>query len=172
MQVMGANGAFGGCWCTFWRLTNQELQAKTAEDNRALLQAMVCSGAPAGLLLYAGGEPVGWCSLAPRPAFPRLFHTKGLNLKDPEDASVWSVVCVFVRKGHRRLGLTSLLLDSAVQYAGEQGAVVVEGYPVLDADQGRRAGLSSGTIGLFTRAGFTRQTQQATGRRVVMRRVL
>lgn len=25
----------------------------------------------------AGGEPVGWCAVAPRPAFERLRHTKG-----------------------------------------------------------------------------------------------
>jgi GNAT superfamily N-acetyltransferase len=173
MQVMGANGAYAGCWCMFWRLTNQEIQGKTGADNRAALEATVCSGAPAGLILYADDVPVGWCSVAPRPAFPRLFHTNGLSLRDPHDASVWSVVCIYMGKGRRRLGLASALLDAAVTYAQTQGAAVVEGYPVVDADQGKRAGLSSGTIGLFTRAGFTRQSHdEAPGRRVVMRRVL
>jgi GNAT superfamily N-acetyltransferase len=156
----------------FWRLTNQEIQANSADDNRAALQATVCSEAPAGLVLYAGSEPVGWCSVAPRPSFPRLFHTKGINVEDPQDVSVWSVVCVFVQKGYRRTGIAGKLLDAAVEYARDHGAASVEGYPVVDANQGRKAGLSSGTMSLFTRAGFTRQDQVTAGRRVVMRRVL
>jgi hypothetical protein len=87
MHVMGANGASGGCWCMFWRLTNQQLQANTANDNRAALQATVCSGEPAGLIIYAASEPIGWCSVAPRTEFPRLLHTKGLNLQHPDDPS-------------------------------------------------------------------------------------
>ena len=136
-----------------FRLT---VQAHSADDNRAALQAIVSSEEHPGLLLYVDAEPAGWCSVAPRPVFPRLFHTKGINPEDPEDASVWSVVCIFVRREHRRQGVAGKLLDAAVEYAREHGAAVVEGYPVADADQGRRSGLSSGTIGLFTRAGFTR----------------
>jgi GNAT superfamily N-acetyltransferase len=159
----------------FWRLTNQQIQAHTADDNRAALQAIVTSEEHPGLLLYDGAEPIGWCSVAPRPVFPRLFHTKGINPADPEDASVWSVVCIFVKRDYRRQGGAGKLLDAAVAYAREHGAAVVEGYPLTDADQGRRSGLSSGTIGLFIRAGFTRREvsgQTSSERRVVMRRLV
>jgi GNAT superfamily N-acetyltransferase len=174
-QVMGTNGGSAGCWCMFWRLTNQQIQAHTADDNCAALQATVSSEEHPGLLLYNDDEPIGWCSVAPRPDFPRLFHTKGINPEDLDDAAVWSVVCIFVKREYRRQGVAGKLLDAAVAYAREHGAAVVEGYPVADADQGRRSGLSSGTIGLFTHAGFTRHeapSQALSGRRVVMRRVI
>jgi GNAT superfamily N-acetyltransferase len=159
----------------FWRLTNQQSQAQTADDNRAALQTIVSSEEHPGLLLYDGDEPVGWRSVAPRPNFPRLFHTKGINPEDPEDIAIWSVVCIFIRREYRRQGVAGKLLDAAVEYARDHGAAVVEGYPVADAEQGRRSGLSSGTIGLFTRAGFTRHEvpgQMSSGRRVVVCRVV
>lgn len=170
VAVMGVNGAFSGCWCMFWRLTNQQIQGNTADDNRAGLEAAVCSGEPAGLLLYDGTEPIGWCSVAPRPVFARLARTKGITPDDPHDPSVWSIVCVFIKRDYRRNGLTGVLLDAAVEFAGEHGAAIVEGYPVADGDGGSRGGLSSGTVGLFTRAGFTMHVRPSTGRRVVMRR--
>jgi GNAT superfamily N-acetyltransferase len=95
--------------------------------------------------------------------------------EDPEDTSVGSVVCSFVKRDYRRQGVAGNLLDAAVTYAGEHGAAVVEGYPLADADQGRRSGLSSGTISLFTCAGCIRHEasdQTSSGRRVVMRRAV
>ncbi len=174
-QVMGANGASSGCWCMFWRLTNQQIQARTADDNRAALQRIVSSGEHPGLLLYVDAEPVGWCSVAPRPDFPRLFHTKGIHPEDPEDVSVWSVVCILVKREYRRQGVAGKLLDAAATYARDHGAAIVEGYPLANADEGRRSGLSSGTISLFTRAGFSMYNAPGhapTGRRVVMRRAV
>jgi GNAT superfamily N-acetyltransferase len=171
-RVMGANGAYAGCWCSFWRLTNQEALASGAEDNRSALQRLVCSEAPAGLLLYEDAEPIGWLSVAPRTAFPRLWHTKGITIERPEDASVWSVMCVYLTKGHRRGGLSSKLVDAAVAYASERGASIIESYPVLDSSHGKPSGLASGTIGMFARAGFTMQSQPPSGRRVVMRRAV
>src|SRR5205085_1002219 len=93
--VMGPNGGYGGCWCTFWRLTNQVIHSQTPADNQALLENLVTSGEPTGLVLYLDGAPAGWCQIAPRPAFPRLFHTRGLALADPNDATVWSIVCIY-----------------------------------------------------------------------------
>lgn len=171
-RVMGANGAYGGCWRSFWRLTNQEALVTSAEDNRAALQRLVCSDAPAGLLLYEDAEPAGWCSVAPHAAFPRLWHTKGITIERPDDASVWSVMCVYLTKGHRRRGLSSKLIDAAVAYASERGASIIEGYPVADPSQGKPSGLATGTIGMFARAGFTMQDQPPSGRRVVMRRAV
>jgi GNAT superfamily N-acetyltransferase len=156
----------------FWRLTNQEILANTADDNRVALRAVVGSGEPAGLVLYSDGEPVGWCSVSPRPGFRRLAHTNGLQPDDPLDTSVWSVVCIFIKQGHRRNGAAGKLLDASIEFAREHGASVVEGYPLADAQQGRRSGLSSGTIALFTHAGFTLQERPASGRRVVMQRAV
>jgi GNAT superfamily N-acetyltransferase len=169
VAVMGPGGGYGGCWCTFWRLTNQVIHDRTPADNRALLEGLVASGEPVGLVLYVDGAPVGWCQVAPRPQFPRLFATRGLDLHDPGDTSVWSIVCVYLGGAARGQGHADVLVAEAVDHATRLGASVVEAYPVADAGTGRRSQLSSGTVGMFARAGFS-MVAAPMGRRVVMRR--
>jgi GNAT superfamily N-acetyltransferase len=170
VAVMGEKGAYGGCWCMFWRQDNQEIHSQTASDNRAALQRLVTSGRPVGLLLYRDDTPVGWCQIAPRPDFWRLFHTRGLDLENPDDASVWSITCVYVARGARGEGAAGQLVQAAVEHAARQGASVIEAYPVADPSTGRKTQLSSGTVGLFSGAGFTTVSPSA-GRRVLMRRL-
>jgi GNAT superfamily N-acetyltransferase len=170
VAVMGEKGAYGGCWCMFWRQDNQEIHSQTADDNRAALQRLVASGRPIGLLLYRDDRPVGWCQVAPRPDFWRLFHTRGLDMESPDDASVWSIICVYVMRGARGKGAAGQLVQAAVEYAAQQGASVIEAYPVADPSTGRKTQLSSGTVGMFSSAGFTTVSPPA-GRRVLMRRM-
>jgi len=169
VEVLGQRGGYAGCWCIFWRLTNQEIHARSPDDNRAALRALVCSQEPVGLLLYHDASPVGWCQVAPRPAFPRLSRTRGLDIDDTADPGVWSVVCIYIAHAARRRGAARDLLEAAADHAARHGAAALEGYPVTDAGGGRSTQLSSGTIGLFQRVGFT-MIGQPTGRRVVMRR--
>lgn len=171
LEVLGPRGGYGGCWCLFWRLTNQEADGKTADDMREALHALVTSPEPVGLLLYHDTSPVGWCQVAPRPGFRRLFRTQALDLDDADDPAVWSVTCIYITRTARRLGAAQTLLDAAVDHATRHGAAALEGYPVTDAGSRKTAQLSTGTISLFSRAGFT-MIGQPTGRRVVMRRDL
>ncbi len=163
--VMGANGGAGGCWCTFWRLTNQESAGRTSAQNLAMMQQIVRERDHAGLIAHVDGEPVGWCSLAPRDDYARVFRTNGIQPDDATEPNVWSIVCVLVRKSHRGQGIAEAMVEAAVAHAGAHGASVVEGYPLMDKDQGRKSGLSSGAIGLFTRASFTIHTLPDVGRR-------
>lgn len=169
VTVLGPDGGSGGCWCTFWRLTNQVIHDRTPADNRAQLASLVAADEPVGLVLYVDGEPSGWCQVAPRPGFPRLFATRGLDLGDRDDTSVWSIVCVYLAKAARGHAHADVLVAAAVDHAAGRGASMVEAYPVTDAGTGRRSQLSSGTVGLFSRAGFS-MVGEPTARRVVMRR--
>jgi hypothetical protein len=57
-------------------------------------------------------------------------RAKILARRDPaEDDDVWLVPCFFVRVGERGQGITSALLDAAVELAREHGATAVEGFP-------------------------------------------
>lgn len=169
-EVFGPRGASAGCWCSFWRLHNREAQERTADDNREALHTLAASKRPPGLIAYLDAEPTGWCSLAPRLEYVRPFRTKGLEPSDPDDASVWSLVCVFVKRGARRSGVASALVDGAVRFAAQQGATILEAYPLRDPDKtGNRTALSSGTIGLYRDAGFTMYREPELGRRMIMR---
>jgi GNAT superfamily N-acetyltransferase len=156
----------------WWRVPSREFSANGNAGNRAAFQRLVDVGEPVGLLAYDGEEPVGWCAVAPRPAYLRVLRSPALKPDRPDDATVWSVPCFFIKRDRRRAGVAGALLDAAVRYAAEQGATTVEGYPV-DTTAGRMphaAELYTGTVGLFARAGFTVHKRPTSGRRVVMRR--
>lgn len=81
-----------------------------------------------GILAFEGETPVGWCSVAPREAFPPLDRSRVLARVD--ERNVWSIVCLFVRRGYRRRGVSRGLIEAACEFARARGATIVEGYPV------------------------------------------
>ncbi|MEA4907856.1 MAG: GNAT family N-acetyltransferase [Chloroflexi bacterium] len=127
-QLFGTHGAYGGCWCMWWRLKRADFNNLSAENRKAALKGLVDAGPAPGLLGYVEGVPAGWVSLAPREAYPPLARSR--ILKPVDDRPAWSVVCFFVARAFRRQGLMSALLQAAVQFAGENGAQIVEGYPI------------------------------------------
>lgn len=170
--LFGPSGAYSGCWCMWFRIPSGEFRHNGNAGNRSALASLVRAGEPVGLLGYVDGTPVGWCTVAPRPAYTRILRSPALRPADPADASVWSVPCFFVRRDHRRGGVAGALLDAAVAHARAQGASALEGYPVDTSAGGRlpAAELYTGTVDLFTRAGFAVDRRPPTGRRVVLSR--
>ena len=126
--LFGPRGACGGCWCMWWRLSSAQFERDKGEGNRQALWAIVRSGEIPGLLAYRDERPVGWCAVAPRESFPRLKRSR--VLKRVDDQPVWSVVCFFVARAYRGQGVMEELLRAALRHASDQGATIVEGYPV------------------------------------------
>lgn len=168
--LFGPRGAYGGCWCMWWRLTGREFGQGAGEGNRRAMEALVGSGQVPGLLAYADGRPVGWCSVGPREAFGRIERSR--VLKRVDDRPVWSIVCFYVGRGWRGRGLVAALLEAAVDYAAAQGAQAVEGYP-LAPRQDRVPAMYAfrGLVANFERAGF-RQVARRSPSSPVMRREL
>jgi GNAT superfamily N-acetyltransferase len=172
----GVSGAYSNCWCVWWRVTSKEFSAGCADGgagNRALLERLTKDGEVPGLLAYADEGPVGWVSVAPRPQFERVGRSRILKPdagEDFADESVWSVSCFWIPRGYRRKGIGRALLDGAVAYAFEQGAAVVEGYPVdTQGTKTQASSIYTGTQSMFERAGFTEALRRGE-KRPVMRR--
>ncbi|NJD60605.1 MAG: GNAT family N-acetyltransferase [Anaerolineales bacterium] len=165
-KLFGPRGACGGCWCMYWRLSRQQFSAQQGEVNRQELKSLVASGKNPGLLAYVEDEPIGWCSIAPRDEFPVLARSR--ILKPVDDLPVWSVVCFFVNRTHRRQGLTVLLLKAAVDYAARGGASIVEGYPV-DPKEGKAPDVFvyTGLYSTFQQAGFTEVARRSATRPIM-----
>ena len=159
------------CWCLSHRLdsrTNRELVGSArGEYVRQLCHRDVSPG----VLAYADGEVVGWGAVAPRAELP---FARSRKIPHVDDLPVWSVWCIRVRPGHRGEGISTRVLEGAVDYARSCGAPAVEGYPVDNA--GQRVDLTMayvGTRAVFERVGFTKaaDTTAVSGGypRVVMR---
>jgi GNAT superfamily N-acetyltransferase len=166
VRLFGPRGACGGCWCMYWRLPRSRFTAGKGAGNRRLLRRLVRQGPPPGLIGYLGGRPIAWCALGPRDSFPGLDRSRVLAPVD--DRPVWSIVCLFVAKDHRRSGLSVRMLREAARWARRQGARIVEGYPVetrrRQADPFVWTGLAQG----FRRAGF-REVLRRSPVRPIMR---
>jgi GNAT superfamily N-acetyltransferase len=127
-KLFGERGACGGCWCMWFRLTNKQFEAGKGDGNRRALRRIVSGGGVPGILAYVAGEPVGWCSVAPRDEFSRLQRSR--ILKPVDDRPVWSIVCLFVAREHRGRGVSTALIRAAADHAAGRGATIVEGYAV------------------------------------------
>lgn len=156
------HGKFRYCSCMRWRLTSTDYKHSTKESRVAALDDLVCHGTPVGVLAYQDGEPVGWCSVAPRETYAALERFRALPRLD--DAPVWSAVCFFVDSSVRRSGVTLGLLCAAVDYAVSQGATIIEGYPV---EPGPHLYSYMGSPATFLRAGFQNVTPPGQARLVM-----
>jgi GNAT superfamily N-acetyltransferase len=142
-----------GCWCLSYRLPpklNQELAG--AEARGRAFEALCERDHAPGVLAYEDGDVVGWAGIAPRRELegfdPRRFPV------DPE-ADTWVLYCFRVRAGHGKKGVAHALIAGAIDYARFIGASTVEAYPVqTDGDRIDRTQAFSGTVAMFTRAGF------------------
>jgi len=137
----------------WWRLKRSEFEKYKGEGNKKLMQTIVLSGEVPGILAYYKGEPVAWCSVAPRENFPVLNRSR--ILKKIDDTSVWSIVCLFIAKEYRNKGFSIQLLQTAVEYVKKQGGKVVEGYPVEPKKIPMAAAFVwTGLASAFKKAGF------------------
>lgn len=159
----GPNGAYGNCWCAWFRVRAKDFGDGPA--NRRLLHRLTRDGAVPGLLAYDPDEPVGWVSVAPREQFERINRSRVVGPVDLDETGVWSLVCFWIPVARRRTGIGTALLAGAVDYARSRGATTVEAYPVRTAGQQRPgAEIFTGTVGMFEKAGFTIAAHAASGR--------
>lgn len=151
--LFGERGACGGCWCMWWRLKRSEFNRGKGQANKDAMRSLVASGEVPGILAYAGGDPVGWCAVAPRESYPVLERSRVLRRID--DQPVWSVTCLFVKKAYRKTGVSVRLLRAAAEHVAERGGAVLEGYPVEPRSGSMPDAFAwTGLVSAFRQAGF------------------
>jgi GNAT superfamily N-acetyltransferase len=166
VRLFGKRGACGGCWCMWWRQSASEYEASKGEKNRRKMKKIVASGNPPGIIAYKDGEPVGWCAVAPRSDYPRLSRSR--ILKPVDDRPVWSIVCLFVAKGCRGMGVSSALVKAAVEFVRERGGRTVEAYPVEPKKKRMPDAFAfHGLAVSFARAGFVEVARRSETRPVM-----
>jgi len=162
-----------GCWCMYYRLSGARgpLPPGTtpAQANRSALKALVDAGRPPGLVGYQGRIPVGWVSLGPREDYAKLKRSPVMKAVD--DQPVWSIVCFVVPPQHRNQGVARALLKGAIQYAKEQGAVLLEAYPVDKPARSNDEFMWFGAKSMYDAAGFEEVARRKPHRPVVRLRV-
>ena len=174
--VFGESDYPSRCFCQRYKTGLPDYNPLPLQERRDRLQDSAGCGEPgaettSGLVAYLGDEPVGWVSVEPRIAFRLLRRTPWAGRReDRADETVWSVVCFVTRKGYRKRGITYALAAAAVDFAREEGARALEGYP-MDVPPGKEitwGELHVGKKEVFEEAGF-KEVARPSLRRVVMR---
>lgn len=161
-RLFEAKGGPNYCWCMAWRPVPAGAGRSDRARRKASMALSIRKGTPVGLLGYLDGEPVAWCSVAPRATY------RGLVSDGSADEGTWSIACFFVARKYRGTGIARRMLAAAVGHARRRGARVVEGYPVEEDSPSYRF---MGFVPMFTEAGF-RETGREGKRRHVVRRSL
>jgi len=161
-QVFGERGVARNCFCMYWRTPTGGFGDK--RDNRDRFADVASDGRPPGLIGYVGHNPAGWVQVGPRHEFPTLDRSR--LLRPVDDVETWSINCFVVRTGHRKRGVGAGLLASAIQFAKDQGAAVIEAYPV---DGPRRSSVDyfTGTLSMFDEHGFVELIRRNETRPIV-----
>jgi GNAT superfamily N-acetyltransferase len=146
------------CWCMAWRHASREHIEN--DEKKRMMTALIDAGTPVGIVAELDGNPVGWCSVAPRETYRKLSRQQ-----DDSETGIWSIVCFYVPRTLRGGGLASALLDAAIDHAFAKGARVVEAYPVDEAAPSYRF---MGFRDMFAARGFC-EVGTAGTRRYVMR---
>lgn len=174
VRLFGDNGAYGNCWCTWFRQTAKDFSAGCADrgaGNRDFLRRLTDAGRRPGLIAYREGAPVGWVSVAPLDEFGRVLRSPTLKPEATPPPTTWAIVCFYIPRNERRTGVTGVLLRAAVDYATACGATRIEAYPVDTHGHERveSAGLFTGKLDWFEHAGFAEVRRRSSRRPVVAR---
>jgi GNAT superfamily N-acetyltransferase len=178
--VLGSRGDPHRCQCQRYKMQPRESWASVGPHELAIrFRAQTHagrsgSGTTSGLVAYLDGEPVGWCAVEPRTAYPRLLLRTRVpwegRAEDKTDDTVWAVTCFVTRAGFRRRGISRALAHAAVDFAREHGASALESYPMI-TESGHEITLGElhvGSRSIFAAAGFI-EVSRPTLRRVAMR---
>ena len=71
-RLFESRGGPKSCWCMVWRAAGAETKQTKGSERKAAMERRVREHVPVGILGYLDGEPVAWCSIAPRPTYRRL----------------------------------------------------------------------------------------------------
>jgi GNAT superfamily N-acetyltransferase len=176
--VFGTRGHASTCQCQKFKIRDMDWASVPVDERADRLREQTDCGHPesdttSGLVAYFDGEPVGWCAVEPRTAYPRLVRNRIVwagRAEDKTDDSVWAVTCFLARVGFRRRGVSYALARAAIDFARARSARALEGYPMItkpgrDITWGE---LRVGSRSIFAAAGFT-EVSRPSLHRVVMR---
>ncbi len=173
-QVLRTPGEPSECWCQFFRFARDEFGERSHEQNEGDLRRLVEQGLRPGLVAYDGDDPVGWCAVAPIASLTRIATSPFFAQLRPADDDVtdrWAVTCFVVREAARGQGWSTRSCRPRVDFARDNGASGLEGYPLdtAKAEDVTPDSLFGGTVTTFAAGGFERLADLGPDRAIMLR---
>ena len=165
-ELFGTSGAYGGCWCMWWRIKRSEFERNHSDGNKRAIRKIIRSGNVPGILAYQGSRPIAWCSVAPREDYPSINRSH--VLKPIDEKPVWSIPCFFVKKEYRGQGVVRALLEGAIRHVRSKRGKILEAYPTIPrAEKLPPVSSYMGIPSVFQRAGFVECARPSKSRMIM-----
>jgi GNAT superfamily N-acetyltransferase len=161
-----SDGFPSGCWCMGFHPEGVG-KGTTAELNRARKLARVRSGTTHHALVLDEGRCIGWCQFGSPEELPRI-KSRAAYERTATQSPDWRIGCLYVRKGHRRRGVSRDAIAGALELIATLGGGVVEGYPE-PAGAVPAGFLFNGALATYEQLGFERDRMIGKHRWVVRR---
>ncbi len=142
-----------GCWCMGFHPEGVGKDTN-AEMNRERKLERVRRGTTHAALVLEGDVCVGWCQFGSPEELPRI-KSRAAYEKTLTELPDWRITCFYVRRGHRRRGVSADALAGALDLVAGLGGGVVEGYPE-PAGAVPAGFLFNGALSTFEKLGFER----------------
>jgi ribosomal protein S18 acetylase RimI-like enzyme len=130
-----------------------------AARNRREQKKLIDKGCSHGILVYANGEPVGWCQYGLREELTRIDNMRIYRAPEAkiEPGKFWRITCFVVDRKYRRRGIAGAALAAALASIKREGGGIAEAYPVANCEGKSFGNMSThGTVSMFKKAGFKR----------------
>lgn len=167
-ELFGKQGACYGCWCTHFRLAPAVRRGIGVGQKKNLIRERILAGPPPGLLAFEDEKPVGWMQIGPRHDVPQWNNAKRssapLQQSEALDDRAWAISCFFVRGEARGKGLSHALVRAGIDFAGRNGALVLDACPMDHSTDTSRMALFVGPTRVFEKAGFLQVASRKPGR--------
>lgn len=127
--------------------------AEKAENNHNEKKELVWNNKSRGVLIYTGGNPIGWGQFGTREELPRIDNGRIYKKLEapPGDKALWRITCFFVDRNHRRRSVATLALKEILKRIETHGGGIVEAYPVTTF---KTFSTWFGTVSMFEKQGF------------------
>jgi len=163
-RLFSQGGGWDFCWCMHFQRPcslpkNKRLltRAERGVRNRREKKELIERGCAHGILVYAKGEPVGWCQYGPKEELPRIDNSRKYRglATEGDTEKLWRITCFVVHKKYRRRGVASAALKAALKAIRNKGGGLVEAYPITRWESYAFGNESThGTSSMFEKEGF------------------
>ena len=166
------NGVWGGCWCTYFHISDDTTEERRALGHREFKHQLVLAGRAHAALVFDGDEAVAWAQYGSVDELANIHHRKewekGLTRR-PD----YRITCLFVGRRYRRKGMAEVAVRGALALISVDGGGRVESYP-HDLPAGKRTSASflyNATRTMYEGLGFTYERPKGKGNCVMATQV-
>lgn len=120
-SLMKTDAQCSECWCLNHRESGGCVTGDAAQEK---MRQLTSQGKVSGLLAFSDQDCIGWIAIDP------MTELIGHDCFNASHSKEWSIHCIFVRDGFRGQGVSTALINAAINFAKVNGASLISAFPI------------------------------------------